>query len=55
MLVQKLRTNQKGTRIMWDAAVNDPWAKVLKQRGVSVECLTARALGRVREVLARAT
>jgi len=47
LLVRRRRTTDRGTRVMLGSTLIDPWKRILRQRGISVGCLTSRTLGRV--------
>ena len=51
LLVRKLRRTPKGTRVMLGNTIITPWQKLLRKKGVSVDCLTSRTFNRIEEVL----
>lgn len=54
LLVQKRRTTATGGRIMWGSTVINPLRSHLRRAGLSVGCLTSRALARVQEMITAA-
>ncbi len=51
LLVEKRYQNARGEHLPWGSRVIDPWRRALRRQGVSVECLTSRSLGRIRDMV----
>jgi hypothetical protein len=55
MLVLKRFSTERGSRIMFGTTVISPWRTLLKSMGVSPECFTSRALGRIESIVSLRT